>query len=50
MAMVGDSMKDEQDQIKPVVPQSGIVLQEEKSYFVLCKPRLLPLKSLTLGN
>ena len=38
----------DQKEMKPVVPQTGIVLQEEKSHFVLCKPKLLPLKSLTI--
>ncbi|KAI1306013.1 BBSome-interacting protein 1 [Halotydeus destructor] len=35
-------------EIKPIIPNQGIVLQEEKPFFVLCKPKLLPLKSMTL--
>ncbi|RWS12505.1 BBSome-interacting protein 1-like protein [Dinothrombium tinctorium] len=36
------------EEIKPVIPNQGIVFQEEKSFYVLCKPKLLPLKSVTL--
>lgn len=36
------------DSIKPIVPSQGIVIYEEKSFFILCKPKLLSLKSLTL--
>ena len=38
----------DQKEMKPVIQHTGIVLQEEKSHFVLCKPKLLPLKSLTI--
>lgn len=36
------------DPIKPIVPSQGIIIYEEKSFFILCKPKLLSLKSLTL--
>ena len=34
--------------LKPVMTNNNIVIQEEKQFFILCKPKLLPLKSLTL--
>lgn len=36
------------DPIKPIIPSQGIIIHEEKSFFILCKPKLLSLKSLTL--
>lgn len=39
---------DPNQMIKPIVPSQGIVIYEEKSFFILCKPKLLSLKSLTL--
>lgn len=35
-------------EIKPVMANNNIVIQEEKPFFILCKPKLLPLKSMTL--
>ena len=31
-----------------IVPNEGIVIHEESSSFVLCKPKLLPMKSVTI--
>lgn len=41
-------LKMSSEQIKPIIPSQGIVIYEEKSFFILCKPKLLSLKSLTL--
>ena len=35
-------------EIKPVIPNQGMLIQEEKPFFIVCKPKLLPLKSVTL--
>lgn len=35
-------------QIDIILPRSGILSQEEVSDYILCKPKLMPLKSLTL--
>ncbi len=35
-------------EIKPVMTNQSIVIQEEKPFFIFCKPKLLPLKSMTL--
>ena len=37
-----------QTEIKPIIPSQHIVIIEERPYFVLCKPKLLPLKSIAL--
>lgn len=34
--------------LPPVIPGQGIAIKEEKPFFLLCKPKLLPLKSITL--
>lgn len=34
--------------LKPIIPGQGLAIPEEKPFYVLCKPKLLPLKSLTL--
>lgn len=33
---------------KELLPKTGLVFQEEQPTMVLCKPKLLPLKSVTL--
>ena len=35
-------------ELKPVMTNNNLVIQEEKPFFILCKPKLLPLKSMTL--
>lgn len=32
----------------PIVPTEGVVIHEETCSFVLCKPKLLPMKSVTI--
>lgn len=34
--------------IKPIVPKDGVLCYEEESFFILCKPKLLPIKSVTI--
>ena len=34
--------------IKAIIPSQHLVIIEEMPYFVLCKPKLLPLKSIAL--
>jgi BBSome-interacting protein 1 len=34
--------------LTPIIPSEGIVIYEEPPFFVLCKPKLLPMKSLTI--
>ncbi|CAG2102634.1 unnamed protein product [Medioppia subpectinata] len=41
-------MSKSEKEIKPVMANNNIVIQEEKPFFILCKPKLLPLKSMTL--
>ena len=36
------------ENIKEVLPKRGLVYQESNPQLVLCKPKLLPLKSVTL--
>ena len=36
------------ENIKEVLPKRGLVYQESNPHLVLCKPKLLPLKSVTL--
>ena len=37
------------DQLKEVIPKNGLVYSEKGSFSeILCKPKILPLKSLTL--
>ena len=36
------------DAIREVLPKRGLVYQESNPQLVLCKPKLLPLKSVTL--
>ncbi|XP_076363328.1 BBSome interacting protein 1 [Tachypleus tridentatus] len=35
-------------ELKEVIPNKGMLFQEETSTYVLCKPKLMPLKSVTL--
>ncbi len=42
------TVKDDDGQVKPVIPDQGTIIHEEKPFFILCKPKLLPLKSITL--
>lgn len=35
-------------ELSAIVPNEGIVIHEETSSFVLCKPKLLPMKSVTI--
>ena len=44
------SSKDKQypDSLREVLPKRGLVYQESNPQLVLCKPKLLPLKSVTL--
>lgn len=34
--------------IKPILPKNGQLIIEDSDEFVMCKPRLIPLKSFTL--
>lgn len=40
-------MSKKQEIIKSIIPNSGIVIQEENAFFILCKPKLLAIKSFT---
>lgn len=42
------TMSNLNQEIKPVIPNQGMLIQEEKPFFIVCKPKLLPLKSVTL--
>ena len=42
------SWKKNMENIKEVLPKRGLVYQESSPQLVLCKPKLLPLKSVTL--
>lgn len=35
-------------ELAAIVPNEGIVIHEEPDSFVLCKPKLLPMKSVTI--
>lgn len=35
-------------ELAAIVPSEGIVIHEEADSFVLCKPKLLPMKSVTI--
>ena len=34
--------------LKPIIPSQHLVIVEQNPFFVLCKPKLLPIKSFTL--
>lgn len=36
------------DKIDVVLPRQGLLYQEENLDYILCKPKLIPLKSITL--
>lgn len=36
------------DDIKPILPKTGQLITDELPEFVMCKPRLIPLKYVTL--
>jgi BBSome-interacting protein 1 len=42
------SSGDDKLQLQEVLPKQGLVYQEDMPTVVLCKPKLLPLKSVTL--
>lgn len=37
-----------EEPIKPIIPKDGILCYEEQPFFILCKPKLLPIKSVTI--
>lgn len=37
-----------EEPIKPVIPKDGVLCYEEEPFFILCKPKLLPIKSVTI--
>ncbi|XP_061178440.1 BBSome-interacting protein 1-like [Saccostrea echinata] len=41
-------MPETKQQIKEVLPKQGLLYQEDMPTVVLCKPKILPLKSVTL--
>ena len=41
-------MPEDKGMFREVLPKQGMVYQEEQPTVVLCKPKLLPLKSVTL--
>lgn len=41
-------MPEGQGSFKEILPKQGLVFQEEQPTMVMCKPKLLPLKSVTL--
>lgn len=42
------SMSSVKDDLNPILPKSGQLLIEDTKELLLCKPRLIPLKSYTL--
>ncbi|XP_015601367.1 BBSome-interacting protein 1 [Cephus cinctus] len=36
------------ERINIVIPQQGFLYSENKPHYILCKPKLMPLKSVTL--
>ena len=48
-AKTGKQEVEEQYQIKPILPRAGLVYSEKSNLTeVMCKPKILPLKSTTL--
>lgn len=41
-------MPENQAKLKQVLPRKGLIYQEDKPTFIFCKPKLIPLKSITL--
>ena len=39
-----------QQDLHPIIPTEGIVIYEEPPSFILCKPKLLPMKSVTIDK
>lgn len=49
MSKIPPSAKDLLEQLKEIIPKNGLVFSEKGSFSeILCKPKILPLKSLTL--
>ena len=46
--MSGAGKSEHPDALREVLPKRGLVYQESNPQLVLCKPKLLPLKSVTL--
>ena len=46
--MSGAGKSEHPDTLREVLPKRGLVYQESNPQLVLCKPKLLPLKSVTL--
>lgn len=45
---MSESTDNEIEQCDIVLPRQGLLYQEEKLNYILCKPKLIPLKSVTL--
>lgn len=43
-----ESTENLSEQIDIVLPRQGLLYQEDKVDYILCKPKLIPLKSVTL--
>lgn len=43
-----DSGGGKEEPIKPIIPKDGVLCYEEEPFFILCKPKLLPIKSVTI--
>jgi len=45
---MSESTDDQIEQCDIVLPKQGLLYQEDTLHYILCKPKLIPLKSVTL--
>lgn len=45
---MSDSVDSSTEKIDIILPRQGLLYQEENLDYILCKPKLIPLKSVTL--
>lgn len=46
--ITGKNSDNDNQRLSSIIPATGITFSEEKPFFLLCKPKLLPLRSITL--
>lgn len=45
---MSEIVEDQVEHCDIVLPKQGLLYQEDKPHYILCKPKLIPLKSVTL--
>lgn len=45
---MSESIDETTEQVDIIIPKQGLLYQEETTDYILCKPKVIPLKSVTL--